>query len=174
MMARPEKEAMVAELKEKLATASTAVLTDYRGLNVAALTKLRRKLREAGVEFKIVKNTLTLFAAKEIGLDDLKQFLEGPTAIAFSYEDPVAPAKLLVDFTKEHKQLEVKGGVLQGKVIQKERVKDLAGLPPREVMLAKVLGGMRAPITGLVYVLSGTTQKLVYVLDAIRQQKEIG
>jgi large subunit ribosomal protein L10 len=171
-MARPEKEAMVAEIKEKMERASTVVLADYRGLNVAAMTELRRKMREAEVEFKVVKNTFTRFAARELGYDDLEQFLEGPTALAFSYEDPVAPAKIIADFAKEHKQLEIKGGLLTGDVLQPEEINELAALPSREVLLAKVLGGLQAPIAGMVNVLNGVPRNLVYVLDAIRQQKE--
>ncbi|HHW54923.1 MAG: 50S ribosomal protein L10 [bacterium] len=171
-MARPEKEAIVAELKEKLEQSKAAILTDYRGLNVAAMTELRRLMREQGLEYRVVKNTLTRFAAQELGLDDLEPYLEGPTAIAFSFEDPVAPAKVIMDFAKEHKQLEVKAGLLRGKVIQPEGVKELADLPPREVLLAQVLGGLQAPIAGLVGVLNGAPRNLVYVLEAIRKQKE--
>lgn len=171
-MARPEKEAIVAELKEKLEQSKAAILTDYRGLNVAAMTELRRLMREQGLEYRVVKNTLTRFAAQELGLDNLEPYLEGPTAIAFSFEDPVAPAKVIMDFAKEHKQLEVKAGLLRGKVIQPEGVKELADLPPREVLLAQVLGGLQAPIAGLVGVLNGAPRNLVYVLEAIRKQKE--
>jgi large subunit ribosomal protein L10 len=172
MMARPEKEAMVAELKEKLDQARAAIITDYRGLNVAALTELRRRMREQGLEYKVVKNTLTRFAARELGLDDLEPYLEGPTAIAFSYEDPVAPAKVIMGFAKEHKQLEIKAGLLRGKVIRPEGVKELADLPPREILLAQVLGGLQAPIAGLANVLNGVPRSLVYALEAIRKQKE--
>lgn len=171
-MARPEKEAMVAELKEKLDQARAAIITDYRGLNVAALTELRRRMREQGLEYKVVKNTLTRFAARELGLDDLEPYLEGPTAIAFSYEDPVAPAKVIMGFAKEHKQLEIKAGLLRGKVIRPEGVKELADLPPREILLAQVLGGLQAPIAGLANVLNGVPRSLVYALEAIRKQKE--
>ncbi|HHW92757.1 MAG TPA: 50S ribosomal protein L10 [Firmicutes bacterium] len=172
MMARPEKEAMVAELKEKLDQARAAIITDYRGLNVAALTELRRRMREQGLEYKVVKNTLTRFAARELGLDDLEPYLEGPTAIAFSYEDPVAPAKVIMGFAKEHKQLGIKAGLLRGKVIRPEGVKELADLPPREILLAQVLGGLQAPIAGLANVLNGVPRSLVYALEAIRKQKE--
>ena len=99
-MPRADKVAAVAEIKENLSRSQGAVLADYRGLNVKQVTELRRQLREAGVEYKVVKNTLTIIAAKELGLDDLSQYLVGPTAIAFGYEDPVAPAKVLSDFAK--------------------------------------------------------------------------
>jgi len=174
MAVTPAKQAQVAELKEKLTGSKGAVLTDYRGLNVALDTKLRRKMREAGVEYRVVKNTMTRIAAQEIGLDELVPYLEGPTAIAFSATDPVAPAKVIADFVKEHKlkTLTVKAGIVEGKVIDADGVKALANLPPREVLLAQVLAGMQAPIAGLVNVLQGSIRKLVYVLDAIREQKK--
>ena len=173
---RPEKVAAIAELKEKLSTAKGAVLVDYRGLTVAQDTKLRRKLREAGVEYRVVKNTLTNLAAKEAGIVGLEQYLEGTTALAVSTTDPVAPAKVLSDFQKEIaktvKTFKIKAGVLDGRVIDADGVKALADLPSREVLLAKVAGTMQAPITGLVSVLAGTIRKFVYAVDAVRQQKE--
>lgn len=169
-----EKQAMVAEMKEKLSASKGAVLTEYRGLNVALDTKLRRKLREAGVEYRVVKNTMTRVAAREIGLDELAQYLEGPTAIAMSTTDPVAPAKVISDFVKENKlkTLSVKAGLVEGKIIDAEGVKALASLPPREVLLAQVLAGMQSPIAGLVNVLQGSIRNLVYTLEAVRKQKE--
>lgn len=166
--------AVVAELKEKLAATKGAVLTNYRGLNVSQDTKLRRKLREAGVEYRVVKNTMTRIAAAELGLQELDTYLEGPTAIAISYSDPVAPAKVISDFIKENKlqKFEVKAGLVEGRVIDSEGVKALASLPPREVLIAKVLGSMQAPISGLVTVLQGTIRNLVYALDAVRKEKE--
>ena len=171
-MVRPEKVAAVAEIKEKLAKSNAIILTDYRGLNVQAITELRRQMKEAGVEYKVIKNTLARFAAREAGLENIEQFLEGPTAAAFGYDDPVIPAKVIAEFAKKYKQLEVKGGLLAGKVLQKEKVKELADLPPKEILLGKVLGGMMSPISGLANVLSGTPRSLVYTLEAIRKQKE--
>jgi large subunit ribosomal protein L10 len=141
---------------------------------VAQDTKLRRKLRDAGVEYRVVKNTMTRIAAKEVGITGLETYLEGPTAIAISYTDPVAPAKVISDFIKENKLqfLEVKAGIVEGKVIDAAGVKTLASLPPREVLIAQVLAGMQAPIAGLVNVLQGSIRNLVYVLDAVREQKE--
>ncbi|MGE5576325.1 MAG: 50S ribosomal protein L10 [Syntrophothermus sp.] len=171
-MARPEKEAAVAELKEKLSAASGVVLTDYRGLKVKEITKLRSELRKAGVEYKVVKNTLLNLAAGQVEAGGLDAYLAGPTAIAFGYKDPVTPAKVIADFAKDHKNLQIKGGLLSGKVIDLDAVKALAELPSREVLLARMLAGFQAPISGLVNVLSGTTRNLVYVLEAIRKQKE--
>jgi large subunit ribosomal protein L10 len=174
MAVTQEKMQTVAEIKEKLSTTKGAVLTNYRGLTVAQDTKLRRKLREAGVEYRVFKNTMTRIAAKEAGIEGLDTYLEGPTAIAMSYTDPVAPAKVISDFVKEHKlqALEVKAGLVEGKVIDAEGVKALSSLPPREVLIAKALGSMQAPITGFVNVLSGSLRNLVYALEAVRKQKE--
>lgn len=169
---RTEKQAIVAELKEKLTATKGAVLTNYRGLTVGQDTKLRRKLREAGVEYRVVKNTMTRIAAQEIGLEGLDAYLEGPTAIAISMTDPVAPAKLISEFAKENKVLEIKAGIVEGKVIDAAGVKELASLPSREVLIAKMLGSMQSPISGFVNVLQGTIRNVVYVLEAVRKQKE--
>jgi large subunit ribosomal protein L10 len=165
------KQQIVAEIKTKLENSSAAVLTDYRGLNVAQVTELRKRMREAGVEYKVLKNTMIRFAAHELGLEGLDPYLEGPTAVAFS-ADPVAPAKIIYDFAKANKALEVKVGVLEGKVIEAAQVKALADLPSREELLAKVVGGMQAPLYGMVSVLSGTLRSFVYALEAVRKQKE--
>ena len=139
--------------------------------------KLRAKFREAGVSYHVVKNTMVRIAANEIGLEGLDPVLNGTTAIAVSDEDAVAPAKVVYDFIKENKLektevLTIKLGVVEGKVISVDEVKALASLPPREVLIAKVLGSMQAPISGMVNVLQGTIRNMVYVLDAIRAQKE--
>ncbi len=171
-MPRPDKVAVVEEVKDKLSRSKGTILADYRGLNVKQVTELRAKLREAGVEYKVVKNTLTSIAAKELGLDDLVEQLSGPTAIAFGYEDPVAPAKILAEFAKANKALELKGGVLTGSVIGVDDVKALAELPSREELLSQVVRGMQAPIAGMVNVLQGTIRNVVYALEAVRKQKE--
>lgn len=174
MAVTQEKMQTVAGIKEKLSNTKGAVLTNYRGLTVAQDTKLRRKLREAGVEYRVFKNTMTRIAAQEAGIEGLDAYLEGPTAIAMSYTDPVAPAKVISDFVKENKlqALEVKAGLVEGKVIDADGVKALSALPPREVLIAQVLAGMQAPIAGFVNVLSGSLRNLVYALEAVRQQKE--
>ncbi|NLY10148.1 MAG: 50S ribosomal protein L10 [Firmicutes bacterium] len=171
-MARPEKVVIVEEIKERLDSVQGAVIVDYRGLNVAAVTELRKQLRDAGVEFKVLKNTLTRRAAEEKGLDDLLPLLNGPTAIAFGYNDPVAPAKILNNFARTNPALELKGGLLEGKVLDVNGVKALAELPSREELLAQVVRGMQAPIAGMVNVLQGTIRNFVYALEAVRKQKE--
>lgn len=168
---RQKKEQMVAEIKEKMANSCAIVLADYRGLNVSQVTKLRADLRKAGVEFKVLKNTLTRIAARETGLEGLEPYLEGPTALAFSQTDPAAPAKILMKYTKEFKTLEIKAGVVEGKVIDLNGVKALADLPSREELLAQVLRGMQSPLAGFAGTLNGLLRNLVYVLDAVRQKK---
>jgi len=167
-----EKAPIVQAIKEKIEASQSLVLADYRGLDVAEVTELRVKLREAGVEFKVVKNTLTRLAANEAGIEGLDQYLEGPTAVAFGIDDAVAPAKILSEFAKTHKDLEIKAGVIEGKVIDVEGVKALADLPSREELLARVLGGMQAPMYGFAGSLQGVLRKFVYALNAVREQKE--
>lgn len=170
-MARPDKEAVVSELYDKLSRSQSVILADYRGLNVAEVTELRKKLREAGVELKVAKNTLTRLAAAKANIEGLNPYLEGPTALAFGYEDPVAPAKILSTFAKDHKNLELKAGLLEGKVIDLEKVKSLADLPSREALLGQLLGLIQAPVRNLVNVLSAPIRNTVYVLEAIRKKQ---
>lgn len=171
-MARPEKEAEVLELKNKFSQAQAVIITDYRGLTVAEITELRKRLREANLEYRVAKNTLTRLAASELVGDALDPYLTGPTALAFAYEDPVAPAKILTEFAKSFKALKIKGAVLDNKVIDADAVKALAELPPYEVLVAQLLGVLQGPIRGLVTVLSGPQRNLVYALDSIRKEKE--
>lgn len=171
MPTKDEKQKVIAELKEKLRNSKVTVLANYRGLDVAAMTSLRRRLRESGSELKVAKNTLTRIAAEETGLQGVEVFLEGPTALVFGFSDLVAPAKVLVEFMREYKQVEIKGGILEGKVVQEKEIKRLADLPPKEVLLGKVLGGMQAPLYGLVNVLQANLRNLVWVLEAVRKQK---
>lgn len=170
-ISKKEKEIILADLKEKLETSKSAVLADYRGLTVSEATRLRRRMREAGCGFKIAKNTLTGLAAKQVGLDGLVPYLEGPVAIGFSTEDPVAPAKILTEFIREVKKMEIKAGVLEGRVIGADGVKGLADLPSREVLLSRVLGGMQTPLYGFASVLAGTLRSFVYALEALRRQR---
>ena len=170
---KAQKEVMLNEIKEKMGNAQVTILADFRGISVAKITDLRSRLRKAGSEMKVAKNTIAGIAAKEVGVEGLDQYLEGPTVFTFGNEDPVAPAKILADFAKEIKQgLDIKAGILEGKVIDANGVKALAELPSREVLLAKVLGGMQAPMYGFASVLAANLRNLVYVVDQVRQQKE--
>lgn len=145
-----QKKQVVADLVELLKSAQAGVLVDYRGITVEQDTELRTKLREAGVEYKVVKNTLTRFAANEVGYQDLDEQLNGPTALAISTTDPIAPAKVISDYAKQVEALEIKAGFLDGKVINLDEIKTLANTPSREVLIAKIMGSMNAPISKLV------------------------
>jgi len=163
---------MIAEIKTTMQNAKGLVLADFRGIKVAQDTKLRRKMREAGVEYSVIKNNMASIAAKEAGIEGLDNYLKGPLAMVSSKNDPVAPAKLISEFIKDNRIMEIKGGLVEGKVIDADAVKALANLPPREVLIARLLGSMQSPITGFVNVLQGNIRNLVYALDAVRQQKE--
>ena len=164
----------VEELKEKFAKSEMAVLTDYRGLTVAELTQLRNQLRQIGVDYRVTKNTLARFAAEQAGVGALAPSLTGPTAIAFVGPDFVKAAKALTEYARTSKVLKIKGAVLEGRVIGPEKVLEVAELPPREVLLAKMIGGMQSPLVGLVSVLNGPLQGLMRVLLARQQQLEAG
>lgn len=166
-----EKQKVVKEIEEKLEKAMLVIFTDYRGVNVDEITDLRNKLRTPGVEFKVLKNTMTEFALKNTGNEEAIPYISGPNAVLFSQEDPVGPTKVIYDFIKQYKKMEVKVGILEGQIVSPERVKALADLPPREVLVAQVLGTMQAPITSLVYVLNANISGLARVLDQIREQK---
>ena len=143
------KKAIVAQLTERFQNAQAGVLADYRGLTVAQDTALRVKMREAGVEYTVLKNNMVRFAANAAGLEELDPILHGPTAIATSADDVVAPAKVLVEFAKENEALELKGGFVDGKVISVDEVKVYAAIPSREVLISKMLGSLQSPIGAL-------------------------
>ena len=170
-MNREEKALVIEGLAERL-RASSAVLVDYQGMDVAQSTDLRRRSREAGVEFVVAKNTLTKRAADEAGVEGLSDFLVGPTALAFS-EDPVAGAKLMAEFTDRVETFALKAGLLEGgRVLDEAEVVALSRLPGREQLLARVIGGISSPLTGLVNVLNNTIQGLVVALNQIAEQKQ--
>lgn len=168
-----KKKEEVAILKEKFESAKSAVITDYCGLNVAEVTELRAKLREAGIEYKVIKNTLLTLAANEAGIKDAEEVFKGPTAIAYGVDDQVAPAKIIAEFAKDHKKLEVKAGILEGRIISSAQVDALANLPSREVLLTQLAGLFQGPMTGLVNVLQGPIRKMGYALEEVRKAKEL-
>lgn len=145
-----EKQQTVALLTEKMKGAASGIFVDYRGLTVAEDTELRTKLREANVDYKVIKNTLCRFAIKEIGFDELDPILNGPTSLAISEDDPVAPAKILSDYAKTNDKLEIKAGFMDGAVMTLEQIKSLASTPSREVLLATILSSLNAPISNFV------------------------
>lgn len=155
---RQLKEAKVAEIKEKLEKAQSVVLASYQGLTVEQDTNLRKSLREAGVEYKVYKNTLVTLAAKELGFDGIVEYLEGPVSIAFGYEDATAPARILNDFAKENKKLELKAAIVEGTVYNKEQTEQLAAIPSREVLLAKLLGSIKSPISSFARVINAIAE----------------
>ena len=157
-----QKKQIVADLAHKMQNAAAGVLVDYQGITVEADTKLRRALREAGVEYSVVKNTLTRFAANQIGFEALDEKLNGVSALAISMEDPIAPARIINDFMKKkenEKVLRIKAGFVEGKLVDEAEIKRLAELPSREGMIAQVLYGFNYPITQLVIALDAIAKK---------------
>lgn len=165
------KENAVAELQELFNNNQAEFLADYRGLTVSEVTLLRKQLRESGATYKVVKNTLLKRASNAQGITELDALLEGPTAIAFT-NDPVGIAKIFSEFAKTHKALEMKAGMLEGQFLAANKIDDLAKIPPREVLLAKLLGSMQSPLTGFAGCCSAMLRNFVYALDQIRAQQE--
>jgi large subunit ribosomal protein L10 len=170
-MPTPEKAVVIDELAEQLRRAKLAILTDYRGLSVTGIQGLRTTLRPLNAEFRIAKNTLTRIAAEKAGIDGLLPMLDGPLALVLAYEDVVAPSKAIADFARTSRILIIKGGVLDKVIVNAKGIEDLATLPSREELLAKVLGTINSPIQGLVNVLSGPSRSFVQVLNAYAQQQ---
>ena len=170
-MLRRDKEALVAEIAELLKGAESLLISDYRGLSVAELSELRGKLRQSGASFRVVKNTLAKIAAERAGRDALAPLLTGPTAVTICGEDAVAAAKALADYARLHQALVVRGGLMADSVVDAASVKTLAMLPPRDTLLAQVVGTMAAPMTGLVTVLQGTISGFVRALGQVAEQK---
>lgn len=171
-MGRAEKGTSIAEFREKLSGVRGAVLTDFRGLSVADITELRSLLRKSEVEYRVVKNTLARLAVKDTGLEGLAAYFEGPTAIAISRKDAVAASKVLTTWGKSRPTFTIKGGVVEGRVVGSAEIAELAAVPPREVLLARMAGALQAPITGLVRVLAVHLLGLACALDQVRQKKE--
>ena len=166
------KQQITEDLHERFSRSAIIVLTDYKGLDVTAINSLRRKLREANIEYQVVKNTLLVRAAEDTEVALIKDHFKGPSGVAISYDDPVAPAKVLTQFAKENDKLEIKVGVLNGKVLDLQAIKALATLPSREVLLAQFLSALNAVPTSFVRVLAEVPRSLVNVLTAIKDQKE--
>ena len=171
-MGRAEKGTSIAEFREKLSGVRGAVLTDFRGLSVADITELRNLLRKSEVEYRVVKNTLARLAVKDTGFEGLAAYFEGPTAIAISRKDAVAASKVLTTWGKSRPTFTIKGGVVEGRVVGSAEIAELAAVPPREVLLARMAGALQAPITGLVRVLAVHLLGLACALDQVRQKKE--
>ncbi len=172
MLNKSEKQQLVEELHQKFIESKIVILTDYKGLDVDAINALRRKLTESNIEYRVVKNTLLARASEDTDVALVKDQFKGPTAIALSYDDPVAPAKVLYEFAKDNDKLEIKVGVMSGKLLDFAAIKSLSALPSREVLLSQVLSTMNAVPTSLVRALSNIPERFLYVLQAIKDQKE--
>jgi large subunit ribosomal protein L10 len=170
-----EKKQAVSELTEKLERSSIVITTSYRGITVAEMTELRRRLRQQEIEYRVIKNTLAGFAAAKAGKEQLSGIIEGPTALAFGYGDIVVPARALTDYIRSTKsELRINGGLVDQRVLSAAEVANLATLPPKEVLIARLLIGMRGSILGLVNVLNANLTGLINVLAARRNQLEGG
>jgi len=166
------KEAKVSEIREKVSAACAIVLTEYRGLKVKEMEQLRENCRKKGIEYLVLKNSLAKRAIKDSSFEPLSDYFVGPTGIAFGMDDPVAVAKTLTEFSKEHKYFKVKAGSIEGEVLKQDGLVQVSNLPPKEVLLAQLLRGLSSPMTGLVNVLVGPLRGLVNALKAISEQKE--
>ena len=170
-MDKEGKEQIVLHLSQKLKQATFAVLTDYRGLTVEKITKLRNELRGVSSDYKVAKNTFLKRASEGTELDQLNEYFVGPTAILLSYDDPVAPSKILAKFLKNYSELQVKAGFLQGRVLSVEEIKELSTLPGREELLSKIVFLCVMPQMRLLNTLNRVPQKFVQVLRAIEKEK---
>lgn len=171
-MPTQEKAETIEEIKEKFNNAQIAILTDFQGMNVAEMTELRKLFRKANVDYKVYKNTLIRIAAEQSGIIGLEKYLRGPVAIAFGKSsDLITPAKIIRDFSIRHQNLKIKAGVLNKKAIGPEEVSTLINLPPKEVLLSMVLGGLQSPVTRLLTVLQAPLRDLALVLKSIADKR---
>ena len=170
-MKKAEKKQLVQGLHEKLSKAKALILTDFRGLNTSAMNELRNQLREASVEYRVVKNTLMSRASDGTDMAVLKDYLSGPSAVALSYDDPIVPAKVLAKFGEQYAALEIRAGIVDGKVVDAEDIKRLAKLPSWDGVMAQLLSVLNGPARSLLTVLNGVPRKFVAVLHAIKEKK---
>jgi ribosomal protein L10 len=173
-MNRAEKERQIQELHEKFNSATVAIMAEYSGLNVEDLTVLRRRLRKADAEFRVVKNTLAFRATEGTAAVEARSAFEGPVAVAFGFADPVPPTKVMKEFSDQKELLKIKLGVIEGKLVDAKNIKAIAQLPARDVLIAGLVSQLQAPLAGMVWVLEGLMQQLVGTLEAIREQKGSG
>ncbi len=172
MATKAFKQEKIQEIKNTALKAKVAIVSDYRGLTVEEITDLRRRLQAEKGDFEVIKNTLAKIAFKDTEFEGLEEFLTGPSAIAYGFEDQVSPAKVLTRFVKEKKKTEIKGGVLDGRVLSLDEVKELSNLPSKEELYARILGGLNSPAGGLVFAINGVMSNLVRAVDEVRKQKE--
>ncbi len=167
-----EKKRISQDLNERFARAAVVIVTDYKGLDVDAINDLRRRLRKAEVEYKVVKNSLLVRASQDTEVAKIQETFKGPSAIALGYSDPIAPAKVLTEFAKDHEVFKIKIGIADGKIIELKEIMALAALPSREVLLGKFVSVLNNVPTGFVRMLAEIPRSLLNVLHAIQQQKE--
>ncbi|MBD3367547.1 MAG: 50S ribosomal protein L10 [Candidatus Eisenbacteria bacterium] len=170
-MMRAEKEARVEELTKFLQGNNVILLSDFTGLDVETATEIRRRFREESVEFRVVKNTLARLAARQVGLNELAEYLEGPNAVVLSKDDPVAPAKILAEFEKKNDSPKIKRGWVESVLMSEAQIRQLAELPPKEVLLAQIAAGFQAPVAGFTRLLHEMLRQLVSVLDEVGKTK---
>ena len=167
-----DKKRITQDLNERFAKAAVVIVTDYKGLDVDAINDLRRRLRQAEVEYKVVKNSLLVRASQDTDIAKIRETFKGPSAIALSYSDPIAPAKILTEFAKDHEVFKIKIGIADGKVLELKEIAALAALPSREVLLGQFLYVLNNVPTGFVRTLAEIPRRLLNVLHAIQEQKE--
>ncbi len=171
LMLRVEKEKTVKELTEKLSETKSLFLTDFRGLNVEEMSKLRRELRKSGAEYKITKNTMIRRAAQQTGFEAIVDHLKGPTGMVLSYQDPVAPAKILYEISQKTEKPKIKIIWMEGRLVDGRHLKRLATLPPREIILTQLIFSLNAPLSSFVGTLQGILRNFVGLIDAIKDAK---
>jgi len=167
-----KKKEIVKDLHDKFSRSKVVIVTDYKGLDVPTINELRRQLGELNIEFKVVKNTLLIRAAEDTDIALINDHFKGPSAVALSYDDPVAPAKVLTNFAGKYEKLEIKTGVMDGKILDSSAIKALATLPGREVLLGQFLSVVNGVTTGFVRTLSAIPRQFLNVLQAVKEQKE--
>lgn len=167
-----EKKKIVEDIHKKFSESKVVILTDYKGLNVEKINELRGKLKESGVEYKVAKNTLLVRASEETDISLIKDSFKGPSAVVLSCDDPVTPAKILTEFAEDHEALEIKIGIINGKILDLSAIKKLSALPSREVLLGSLLSVMSGVPTAFVRALNDMPKRLLNVLQAIKEQKE--
>jgi large subunit ribosomal protein L10 len=170
-MPTEKKRDRVAQLLERLSRSTLVILTDYRGLNVAEITDVRRGVQKAGAGYHVVKNTLLHLAMKEAGIEGLESDLEGPVAVAFAYGDVIDAAKVVTEYASKYSNLRVKAGWMDGRVLPRGELRVLATLPPREILLGKVIGTIQAPVVGAVNSVAGVLRNLLYVLKTRTEEQ---
>jgi large subunit ribosomal protein L10 len=168
---REQKEQVIAELKEKFEAAKGMVITEYKGMSVAEMNDFRDSLREASIEYRVLKNTLARIAAEETPAAPARENFTGPVGVALGYDDPVSVAKAVLDFAKKNEKLKVTSGVIEGELLDAARLKSISQLPPREVLLSMLAGGMQAPSGKLARLLGATLTQMGYAMNALREKR---